>query len=105
MVLDVEEVLDPVMDLATEQSLCPDAAREELLHGSATARLATERPVEERTLFAWAHDAEAVLKACGLGAIGLDGSRIFFHNPSKPMNVERQKQALIRAGVTHALEI
>ena len=105
VVRDVEEVLDPVMDLATEQSLCPDAAREELLNGNASVRFATERPGQEHKLVAWARDAEAVLETCGLGIKGVDGSRVFFHIPSRPMNVERQKQALIRAGVYHALEI
>ena len=106
VVHDVEEVLDFIMDSGRvpfgEES---DAVREELLSGSATDRLATERPAEERTLLAWASDAEAVLTACGLGVAGVDGSRVFFHIPSRPMNVERQKQALIRAGVYHALEI
>ena len=106
VVYDVEEVVDFIIDSARvpfgEES---DAVREEVLSGSATDRLATERPAEERTLLAWASDAEAVLKACGLGVAGVDGSRVFFHIPSRPMNVERQKQALIRAGVYHALEI
>ena len=102
VVHDVEEVLDPVMDLATEQSFCPDAAREELLNGNNSA---TERPGQEHKLVAWARDAEAVLKTCGLVIKGVAGSGVFFHIPSRPMNVERQKQALIRAGVYHALEI
>ena len=114
-VCDIHEVLDPVINFATEQSLYADAEREEyLLVGNVretyseavlNQELATERPVEELTLFAWARDAEAVLEACGLGIKGVDGSRVFFHTPSRPMNVERQKQALIRAGVYHALEI
>ena len=114
VVHDVEEVLDPVMDLATEQcprlgscleycnGSCPDAAREELINGNASA---TERPGEEHKLVAWARDAKAVLETCGLGIKGVDGSGVFFHIPSRPMNVERQKQAFIRAGVYHALEI
>ena len=66
---------------------------------------ATEQPVSELELLAWARNAEAILQTCGLGIKGVDGSRVFFHIPSRPMNVERQKQALIRAGVYHALEI
>ena len=117
VVHDVEEVLDPVMDLAIEQCprlgpcleectwSCADAAREELLNGSASVRFATERPGEEDKLVAWARDAEAVLKTCGLGIKGVDARSVFFHSPTRPMNVERQKQAFIRAGVYHALEI
>ena len=90
------------MDLATEQSFCPDAAREELLNGNNSA---TERPGQEHKLVAWARDAEAVLETCGLGIKAVDGSGVFFHIPSRPMNVERQKQAFIQAGVYHALEI
>ena len=56
-------------------------------------------------MVAWARDAEAVLKTCGLGINGVDGSGVFFHIPTRPMNVERQKQALIQAGVYHALDI
>ena len=88
------------MDFATEQS--DDAACEELFNGHASA---TERPAEKHKLVAWARDAEAVLKAWGLGIKGIDGSDVFFHSPSRPMNVERQKQAFIRAGVYHAIEI
>ena len=88
---DVVEVMDHII--------------EESLKGGATARLATERPAEERTLLVWASNAEAVLRASGLGIEGVDGTRVFFHKPSKPMGVERQKQALIQAGVYHALEI
>jgi hypothetical protein len=106
VVYDVEEVVDFIIDSARVPfgEEC-DAVREKVLSGSATDRLATERPAEERTLLAWASNAEAVLRANGLGIEGVDGSRVFFHKPSKPMGIERQKQALIQAGVYHALEI
>jgi hypothetical protein len=98
---DVAEVMDHIIDSATERAgEETDAAREELLRG-----YATERPAEERTLLVWASNAEVVLRASGLGIEGVDGTRVFFHKPSKPMGVERQKQALIQAGVYHALEI
>ena len=113
---EVEDVLVSVIDCVTDQAglkPCPGGAYQELhddiwnalLHGSASARFGSERPGEEHELVAWARDAEAVLKTCGLGIKGVDGSGVFFHSPSRPMNVERQKQAFIRAGVYHALEI
>ena len=113
---EVEDVLVSVIDCLTDQAglkPCPGGAYQELhddiwnalLHGSTSARSASEQPGEEHKLVAWARDAEAVLKTCGLGIKGVDGSGVFFHIPSRPMNVERQKQALIRAGVYHALEI
>ena len=113
---EVEDVLVSVIDCVTDQAglkPCPGGAYQELhddvwnalLHGSASARFASERPGEEHKLVAWARDAEAVLKTFGLGIKGVDGSGVFFHSPSRPMNVERQKQAFIRAGVYHALEI
>ena len=93
---DVEEVLDSVIDTAGapfgEES---DAVQEAVLSGSATDRLAAEQPADERTLLAWARNAEAALDTCGLGIKGADGSRVFFHIPSRAMNVERQEQALI----------
>ena len=112
MARDAEGVLDPGMDLATEQ--CPrldywlaycngsgrDAAREGMLNVNASA---TGRLGEEHKLVAWARDAEAILETCGLGIKGAAGSGVFVHIPSRPMDVERQKQAIIRAGVYHAL--
>ena len=59
----------------------------------------------QRLALAWARVAEAVLDEYGLGIKGVDGSRVFFHIPSKAMSVKRQKQALITAGVYHALDI
>ena len=66
--------------------------------------LAAEQP-DEKLILVWARDVEAVLETYGLNIKGVDASRVFFHVPSKPMSVERQKQALIRAGVYHALDI
>ena len=113
---DVEDVLVSVIDCLTDQAglkPCPVGAYAELhndiwnalLHGSASVRSATEQPRQEHKLVAWARDAEAVLQTCGLGIKAVDGSGVFFHIPSRPMNVERQKQAFIQAGVYHALEI
>ena len=113
---EVEDVLVSVIDCLTDQAglkPCPGGVYQKLhdeiwnawLHESTSARCASERPGGEDKLVAWARDAEAVLKACGFGINGVDGSGVLFHIPSRLMNVERQKQAFIRAGVYHALEI
>ena len=113
---EVEDVLASVIDCLTDQAgLKPclvgayaelhDDIWNALLHDSASVRSAAEQPRQEHKLVAWARDAEAVLETCGLGIKAVDGSGVFFHIPSRPMNVERQKQALIRVCVYHELEI
>ena len=67
---EVEDVLVSVIDCLTDQAglkPCPGGAYQELhddiwnalLHGSTSARSASERPGEEDKLVAWARDAEA----------------------------------------------
>ena len=98
---DVDDVAARIRP-ATEQSI-NDVDVEGLQRvraGSATAQ-----PIEDCKGLAWARAAEAALRACHLGIVGVDGWRLFFHKPSKPMSIECQKEALTRAGVYHALEI
>ena len=89
MISEVEDVLVSVIDCVTYQAglkPCPGGAYQELhddvwnalLHGSSSARFASERPGQEHKLVAWAQNAEAVLNTCGLGIKGVDGSEGLF---------------------------